>query len=224
VPAEDLLGIIALESERAHVLVIGEDLGNVEPDVRDRLSDRDVLSSRLAWFERDPGNQALPRRAMDYPSLAMAAIATHDLPTVAGLFSDSDLHHQRNLGLIASDRFPAALEANRQFKEELLRLLQHDGLLTENSRDADSVSSALHEFLARSPAILVAARLEDALGIHDRPNVPGTSSKLRPQNWSLPLPASLESMRDDVRVQRLSALLQGLITSHPRTCSRPGSR
>ncbi len=213
-PAEDLLGILALESQRARALVIGEDLGNVEPSVRDRLAASDVLSSRLVWFERDPSNRALPCRAMDYPRLAMAAVATHDLPTVAGMLSDSDLHHQRDLGLIIPDRFQAAVEAKRQFKEELLGLLQREGLLAENSNDADSVSAALHAFLARSPAMLVAARLEDALGVHNRPNVPGTSRQLRPQNWSLPLPVLLEAMHDDVRVQRLSALLRALIATN----------
>lgn len=213
-PADDLLGIIALESQRAQVLVIGEDLGNVEPSVRDRLAASDVLSSRLVWFERDPGNRALPCRAMDYPRLAMAAVATHDLPTVAGMISDSDLHHQRDLGLITPERFQAALEVNRKFKEELLELLQSEGLLGGNSYDADSVSAALHAFLARSPSMLVAARLEDALGVHDRPNVPGISRQLRPQNWSLPLPVLLEAMHEDVSVQRLSALLRALTVTN----------
>jgi 4-alpha-glucanotransferase len=212
-PAEDLLGIIALESQRAHVLVIGEDLGNVEPGVRDRLAAGNMLSSRLVWFERDPVDGALPRRAVDYPRLAMAAVATHDLPTIAGVLSDSDLRHQRDLGLIAPERFQAALEANQQFKEELLGLLQREGLLAEDSRDVGSVSAALHAFLAHSPAMLVAARLEDALEMRNRPNVPGTGRQLRPQNWSLPLPVLLEAMHDDPRAQHLAELLRALITT-----------
>ena len=64
-PVDDLLGVLALESERAHALVVGEDLGTVAPGVRERLADEGVLSYRLAWFEQDPAGGR--RRADDYP-------------------------------------------------------------------------------------------------------------------------------------------------------------
>ena len=88
-PADDLLGILALESATAKALVVGEDLGTVEPGVRERLAAEGVLSYRLAWFEHDHGGGR--RRAADYPRLALAATTTHDLPTVAGFFTGSDL-------------------------------------------------------------------------------------------------------------------------------------
>jgi 4-alpha-glucanotransferase len=210
-PAEDLLGIVALESHRARALVVGEDLGNVEPGVRDRLAASNVLSSRVVWFETNPGSHPARRRAVGYPRLSMASVATHDLPTVAGCFSDSDLQQQRDLGLIRPEQFGAALAANQRLKQELLGLLRDEGLLADASPDIGSVVAALHAFLARTPAVLVALRLEDAVGMHERPNLPGTTARQRPQNWRLPLPTLLEDMRDDPHVQDVIASVRSLI-------------
>jgi 4-alpha-glucanotransferase len=53
--------------------------------------------------------------------------------------------------------------------------------------------------------MLVAATLEDALEVPDRPNVPGTVDQ-RP-NWSLPLPVPLDDLAADPRVRRLAGIL-----------------
>jgi 4-alpha-glucanotransferase len=83
-PWRDLLGIVALEASRAGAFVVGEDLGTVEPWVRDELAQRNVLSYRLLWFESDP-----PSR---WPEKALAAVTTHDLPTVAGMVTATGAH------------------------------------------------------------------------------------------------------------------------------------
>ena len=210
-PFEDLLGIVALESHRAGALVVGEDLGTVEPGVRDRLAASNVLSSRVVWFERDPGNDAMPRPAADYPRLAMATVATHDLATVAGEFSGADLREQCSLGLVPAERFAAALETSRGWQQQVLGLLRREGLLPEACEDVESVVAALHLFLARTPSMLVAVRLEDALEVPDRVNMPGTGRRERPRNWSLPLPALLEALPGDQRVARLVAAFRSLI-------------
>src|SRR5207244_3796809 len=82
-PAEDLLAIVALESQRARAVVVGEDLGTVEAGVRERLSELAVLSYRVVLFEPNPPAQ--------YPELALAAVTTHDLPTLAGIWTAEDL-------------------------------------------------------------------------------------------------------------------------------------
>ena len=89
-PSDDLLDIVALESHRAGAVVVGEDLGTVEPGVRETLAERGLLSYRLLWFEDDD-----PAR---WPETSMAAVTTHDLPTVAGLWSGADLAEQLALG------------------------------------------------------------------------------------------------------------------------------
>ena len=90
-PADELLAILALESARAGAYIVGEDLGTVEESAREKLAASHVLSYRLLWFEKD-----LPRA---YPELALTAATTHDLPTVAGLWTGADLQAQRDLGL-----------------------------------------------------------------------------------------------------------------------------
>src|SRR5207245_1927769 len=90
-PADDLLGIVALECSRAGAFVVGEDLGTVEDGVRESLARSRVLSYRCFWFEAGP-----PKK---FPRLSLGAITTHDLPTIAGLWNGSDLDAQRKLGL-----------------------------------------------------------------------------------------------------------------------------
>src|SRR5205814_9970352 len=78
--AEDLVRILALESVRNQAVIIGEDLGTVEPKVRETLARFGILSYRLLYFERRDGGFKLPR---EYPEQALASSTTHDLPTVA---------------------------------------------------------------------------------------------------------------------------------------------
>ncbi|HEX8930674.1 MAG TPA: 4-alpha-glucanotransferase, partial [Actinomycetota bacterium] len=202
-PADDLLGVLALESARARALVVGEDLGTVAPGVRERLAAEGVLSYRLTWFEQ--GADGRRRRAADYPRLALAAATTHDLPTIAGFLDGGDLAELRDIGVVAGDRFGEAAAEQARERASLRRLLQDEGLLDGGEPGGAATAVALHAFLARTPAMLVAATLEDALGVGRRPNVPGTTTQ-RP-NWSLPLPVPLEKLAADPRLRRLAKTL-----------------
>jgi 4-alpha-glucanotransferase len=187
-PTEELLEIVALESERAGAVVIGEDLGIVPAGVRAELRRRRLLSTRLALFERRP-----PAR---WPRLSFTAVETHDLPTVAGLWSGADLADQAASGVSPGTRESAGLRR---------RLLRAAGLGPTAS--VDDVVLALHRRLAQSPAVLVAATLEDALGVVERPNLPGTVAPQR-DNWSLALPVLLEELETDPGVGAVLKALQ----------------
>jgi 4-alpha-glucanotransferase len=209
-PAEDLLGVLALESMAAQALVVGEDLGTVEPGVRERLAAEGVFSYRLAWFEQGPDGGR--RRAADYPRLALAATTTHDLPTVAGFFTGSDLDHLYEIG-VAVPGGSAQADQEEQ-RASLCRLLEDEGLLAPGDRSVQAILAALYGFLARTPSTLVAAAVEDALESPDRPNVPGTVDQ-RP-NWSLPLPVPLDDLAVDPRVRRLAGILSdGIAAATP---------
>jgi 4-alpha-glucanotransferase len=172
-PSADLLDIVALESHRAGAVVIGEDLGTVEPGVREAMAEHRMLSYRLLWFEeRDPA---------EWPATAMAAVTTHDLPTVAGLWDGSDLDTQRRL----------ALQPNEKATEAIRRRLADDGHL--NAEDpSDLAVVAAHRLLGRAPSTLLVATLDDALAEPERPNIPRADGQ-RP-NWSLALPQALEDI------------------------------
>lgn len=185
-PADDLLAIVALESHRAGAVIVGEDLGTVEPGVRERLADHGILSYRVMWFEDGPTSR--------YPRLAMAAITTHDLPTIAGLWSGADIAEQRALGLEPNE---AALEATRK------RLASAIGAAAEPA--LDDVVAATHGVLAAAPSLLVTSTLDDALMVSERPNVPGTTAE-RP-NWCLALPEPLERLETMPLALRIAAAL-----------------
>ena len=202
-PVDDLLGVLALESRRAGVLVIGEDLGTVEPRVRERLQAERVLSYRLVWFEREPDGQR--RRAARYPRLALAAVTTHDLPTAAGWQSGDDLRRLGETGVVAGVQLATETERQAREREELCRLLETEGVLAPGERSVGEVVVALYAFLARTPAMLVAATLEDAVLARERPNVPGTTAE-RP-NWRIPLPVLLEDLWELPSVRRLLEVL-----------------
>jgi 4-alpha-glucanotransferase len=186
-PTDELLEIVALESHRAGAIIIGEDLGTVSAGVREELRRRNLLSTRLVLFERVP-----PER---YPRHSFAGVTTHDLPTIAGIWSGSDLADQAAAGV--------APDASAR---ELLHRRLADASGLEPDADLDRVVDAVHARLAGSPAGLVAATLEDALRVETRPNLPGTVAPQR-ANWSHALPP-LEDIERDPRVAALVATLQ----------------
>jgi 4-alpha-glucanotransferase len=171
-PADDLLGIIALESHRAGAVVIGEDLGTVEPGVRERLAERQVLSVRLLWFEERP--------PAEYPRLSLAAVTTHDLPTIAGLWSGADLAAQQKIGMPENQEMPKL----RQRLAELLGVA--------DDAPVEEVIEKAYGALGGAASTLVTATLEDAQAVSERPNMPGTTRQW--PNWSLALPADIETM------------------------------
>jgi 4-alpha-glucanotransferase len=168
----DLLDILALESHRAHCYVIGEDLGTVDPIVPEEMLARKMLSYKLMWFEGPPPEE--------YPELALAAVTSHDLPTVAGLWTGTDLEEQKRLELQPDVAAHQAVRA---------RLRKRLGV--KDDAPVDSVIPAVYRSLSKAPSRIVIATLEDALGVERRPNLPGTIDR---PNWSFPLPIPIEDL------------------------------
>lgn len=214
-PAEELLAVLALEAHRAAALVIGEDLGTVEEGVRETLAEQAILSSRVLYFEHvddDAGQPLLP--AADYAPLALTTITTHDLPTAAGWWADEDVRVQTELGLYGAATTPSAEAARKAGERAQMRaLLVGEGLVGPDATD-DELVAAMHAFLARTPSVLVATGLGDALGDRRQPNLPGTTDEY--PNWRLqlarwrdgaPEPIDLEDILDDPRVLAVAKAL-----------------
>jgi 4-alpha-glucanotransferase len=185
-PALDLLGIVALESVRAEAYVVGEDLGTVEPEVRAELAFRRLLSYRVLWFEKGPPET--------YPKNALATATTHDLPTIAGLWSGSDLEVQRRLRLAPNEA------GTRRLRRSLAKLT-----LSSLGAPADDVIRKTYTALARAPCLLVTPTLDDALAAEDRPNMPGTIDEY--PSWRIPLPRKLEQIMKDPRPRRIAKVM-----------------
>jgi 4-alpha-glucanotransferase len=171
-PAAILLALLAQESRRAGAFVIGEDLGLVEPTVRRHLRRRGSLSYRLLWFE---GSE--PDR---WPREAVAAIETHDLPTVAGIWTQSEPEHRLH-----------------HLREKLVNMTH----LPDDTPPID-VAVQAYDRLARGRPRMVLASLEDALGVHERPNVPGTTTQF--PNWRRALPLTLDEIENADGVLRIA--------------------
>ncbi|MEI7546707.1 MAG: 4-alpha-glucanotransferase [Actinomycetota bacterium] len=80
-PADDLLAIIRLEAVRAGTFVVGEDLGTVQPGVREALAEGGILGTKVWWFDPNPA---------EWSPGNLATVTTHDLPTVAGVWAGAD--------------------------------------------------------------------------------------------------------------------------------------
>jgi 4-alpha-glucanotransferase len=184
--ADELLAIVALESLRARAFIIGEDLGTVEAGVRERLAEQRMLSYRLLYFEPSPPH--------DFPELALSSVTTHDLPTIAGLWTGEDLLALRRIGLEPNE------EGTRGLREKLRAL----GDLADDAPAEDAVV-ATHRALAKAPSRLLLATLDDAVAVPERPNVPGTVREW--PNWSLALPQTLEEIEDLELPRRIAAAL-----------------
>ncbi|MGH8726631.1 MAG: malto-oligosyltrehalose synthase [Burkholderiales bacterium] len=199
---EDLLGILALESQRNRCLVIGEDLGTVPDEVRAGLHGAGLLSYRLLYFEKNDNDEF--KSPDQYPAQALCTISTHDLPTLAGYWEGRDLAIRNELNLFPSDALrEQAILVRSQERARLLLALEREGLLPEAaSIDPASVpamtaalSNACHRFLARTPAKVMMVQLEDVMGTAEQVNMPGTVGQQ--PNWRKKLPLNLERLTEE---------------------------
>ncbi|KPK83037.1 MAG: hypothetical protein AMS25_01330 [Gemmatimonas sp. SM23_52] len=196
-PAQDLLGILALESHRQRALIIGEDLGTVPRGFPALLARWGILSSRVLYFERDRHGEFRPSRR--YSKRALVTVNTHDHPPLAALWEGRDLKLARRIGIIESDqRLAAAREERVTERHALLRRLAAEGCLSSATAPASyaELSAAVHAFLSRTRAPLLGASLDDLAGEIDPLNIPGVGLDRYP-NWSRRLSVNLEDLQQD---------------------------
>ena len=201
---EALIGILALEAQRAGALVVGEDLGVVEPWVRDYLRERGIFGTSILWFEKDAEGRPLPAEA--YRELCLATVTTHDLPPTAGYLAGEHIDLRHDLGLLTR---PVEEERalDKAAQGEVLGMLVERGLLRKGASGTDVVE-ALHRFLSWTPAKLLGVAVPDLTGDHRAMNQPGTDEEY--PNWRLPLagadgrPVLLEELMTSRWARRLA--------------------
>ncbi|HEY5999205.1 MAG TPA: 4-alpha-glucanotransferase [bacterium] len=194
--ADELFGIVALESVRNRTVVIGEDLGIVPDGFRERMAAAGLCSCRLLWFER--AADGAYRRPPEYPRDAMVSITTHDLATLAGFWSGHDLETRREIGHFpTADAYAAALAARRDERRRLSALLAELGLLGaprggEPAPLDGEMHNAVVALLCATPSRYLVLAQEDLFKVPDQQNVPGTVAE-RP-NWVWRMPWTLEEL------------------------------
>ncbi|MEY8016076.1 4-alpha-glucanotransferase [Mycobacterium servetii] len=203
---EAMVGIVALEAHRAGALVVGEDLGTVEPWVRDYLLLRGLLGTSILWFELDRDGNGGPLPAERWREYCLASVTTHDLPPTAGYLAGDHVRLRESLGLLTR---PVAdeLEADRAELAAWLAELRRVGLLADGEDDPEQVVVALYRYLGRTPSRLLGVALTDAVGDRRTQNQPGTTDEY--PNWRVPLtgPGGRQLMLEDVFTDRRAAAL-----------------
>jgi 4-alpha-glucanotransferase len=204
---EALVGILALEAHRSGAVVVGEDLGVVEPWVRTYLEERGVFGTSILWFERDDKGRPLPPEK--WRELCLATVTTHDLPPTAGYLAGVHVDLRDRLGLLTrsveDERVADAAE-----RDSVLDLLRKRGLINGEVSE-QQVVEALHRFLTWTPSRLLGVSLADAVGDRRTINQPGTHKEY--PNWRVALsdgsgrPLLLE---DVVRSRRARSLARAV--------------
>jgi len=204
-PLDDLIGHIALESERAQCMVVGEDLGTVADGFRDRLTRAKITGMRVLWFERK-GVEFLPPAS--YPPTSVACVATHDLATLAGWWQGADIAERLALGLLTLSRAGDQIVGRREEKRALLRALAAAGFTVSQTEDGplpDATAAAVHALIGGSASMFAHAQFDDLAGETVATNLPGTDRE-RP-NWRLKVGQDVAAVFASHRAQAILAAL-----------------
>jgi (1->4)-alpha-D-glucan 1-alpha-D-glucosylmutase len=207
-PFDDLLAILALESQRNRCMVIGEDLGTVPDEARAGLGRIGSLSSRPLYFAQGSDGEFMA--PAEYPREAVVSVGTHDLATLKGFWVGADLDAREALSPLplAEDRYAHNVERTGQ-RRRLLQALQREGLLppgvdpyhAAHGTWSPELGIAVQRYLARAPAKIQLVAMEDILGQLEQVNLPGTVDE-RP-NWRRKLARDLEDWPEDATVRAM---------------------
>ncbi|MEC5198623.1 4-alpha-glucanotransferase [Arthrobacter sp. PL16] len=176
-----LIGILALEAERARAIVVGEDLGVFEPGVQEYLGERGILGTSILWFEQDEDGPLPPE---SYRKGCLTTVTVHDLPPSAGYLAGEHVKLRDRLGLLSRPAEEEQAE-DRAAQEKFISLLRERNLLTKGEASVQETVEALHAFIAETPSVLLGVALADAVGERRTQNQPGTNDEY--PNWQIPL-------------------------------------
>ncbi len=206
---EAMIGILALEAHRAEAVVVGEDLGTVEPWVRDYLARRGLLGTSILWFELDRDGDGGPLQAQRWREFCLSSVTTHDLPPTAGYLAGEHVRLRDELGLLTRP-VDEELAEDRAEQAAWVTELRRVGLLGEKP-GVDETVLALYRYLGRTPSRILGLSLADAVGEMRTQNQPGTDDEY--PNWRIPLggPDGRRLLLEEVFTDpRAAALCQAL--------------
>jgi 4-alpha-glucanotransferase len=226
---ENYIRILALESVRRKVIVVGEDLGTVEPEVRETLARFGILSYRLFYFERDKQGDFRPYTK--YPVSALVSATTHDLPTLAGFWINEDIEARHRLGLLQDEAgYRAQLADRARDKQLMLDLLRRYDLLPSDfprsAADVPELTGELHNavigFLASTPSSLLLVNQEDLTKEIHQQNLPGTTWQY--PNWSRKMKFTVEQLSTEKMARDFTAMFRHWLIRTGRIAATSGQR
>jgi 4-alpha-glucanotransferase len=223
---DEFVRILALESVRNRVVIVGEDLGTVEPEVRETLARFGILSYRLFFFEKTQQNEF--RGSEEYPRQALVSSTTHDLPTLAGFWAGADLEVRRAAGMLDEQGFRAQTENRMREKQKMLDVLFRQKLLADpmprSAAAYPELTGELHNamvgFLAQTPSQLLAINQEDLTKELAQQNLPGSTWQY--PNWGRKMRFTVEQLRSDGEARDFTAMFRGWIERTGRKNVSPG--
>ena len=227
-PLEPLLGLVRIEAARAGCIVVGEDLGSVPRGLRRRLADAGLLGCAVMQFETDNCGFRPPRR---YRPASIASVGTHDTPTLKGWWSGRDIDLRHRLGQSAEEDRTASLAARATARDDLGRLLVEEGHAPADldpgappPEAGGATVAAVHALLAGAGSALLAVQLDDAMGVVEQQNLPGTIDEH--PNWRRRYPVAVEALAGDPGLAAIARVVgsRGKQRLQPGHVGNEGSR
>jgi 4-alpha-glucanotransferase len=196
---EALLHILALESVRNKVVLVGEDLGTVTPKIREALDRFGILGYKVPYFEKT--RQDSFKAPLEYAELALVSSSTHDLPTLAGFWYSKDIEARRAAGLLDEDGCREQTAQRGRDKQRLLDLFHSlqliPGWFPRSAEHVPEFTGELHNafvgFLAQAPSRLMVLNQEDLFKEAEQQNLPATTSEY--PNWQHRMRFTVEELR-----------------------------
>lgn len=207
-PMPEILRVLADVSQKTRALIIGEDLGVVPEGFRGEMERADLLGYRLFYFERD-ATGFVPHA--QWPRSALACVGSHDTPTLAGWWSGKDIDVRLEIGLYDETTARSERDRRQREKRQAIDVLRALGYPQAGGAFDGTVASGIHHLVATAPSRLMAAQMEDLLGIVEQPNIPGTIDEH--PNWRRKLPVPLEELD---AVPMLRQVLADIAEERPR--------
>ncbi|UCE63748.1 MAG: 4-alpha-glucanotransferase [Nitrospirota bacterium] len=220
-PVDELLAMVALESVRNRVVVVGEDLGTVTPIIKKRLAKAGILSYRVLLFEKKA--KGAFRSPGQYPENALVSATTHDLPTLHGFWLGRDIEVKTQIGF-----YPSSKDAESEWKQRardrvaLMKALNKETLLPLQGSQhlpvpfSKEFCQAVYAYLARTPSRILIIPLEDLLGEVETPNFPGIPGSAYP-SWRRKIHRDIEGLTRDGHVPQFSKVINRERLAHSRS-------
>ena len=208
-PMPELVRVLAEVSQTSRAMIIGEDLGVVPEGFRDVMDRANLLGYRIFYFERNDHGFIPPEH---WPRSALACVGSHDTNTLAGWWTGSDIDVREQIGLFDAEGARKERERRRTEKGQAIEALHARGWHDAGEEFSEAVAAGIHRMVASAPSRLVAAQMEDLLGLTEQPNIPGTVDQH--PNWRRRLPVPIEELENS---STMRAVVGAIRNERPRS-------